>query len=81
MYNVTLEEYNANSGIHIIPKVIESKEDRLFAANIKKDLNSFVSQDILNWDARAYRFPKDSTTTTLYTYGTTSNPITVDNTY
>lgn len=81
LYNVTLEEYNANSGIHIIPKVIESKEDRLFAANIKKDLNSFVSQDILNWDARAYRFPKDSTTTTLYTYGTTSNPITVDNTY
>lgn len=81
LYNVTLEEYNANSGIHIIPKVIESKEDRLFAANIKKDLNSFVSQDILNWDARAYRFPKDSTTTTLYTYGTTSNPIIVDNTY
>lgn len=81
LYNVTLEEYNANSGIHIIPKVIESKEDRLFAANIKKDLDSFVSQAILDWDARAYRFPKDSTTTTLYTYGTTSNPITVDNTY
>lgn len=32
---MTLEEFNSISGIHIIPKVIESKNDYLFAAQIK----------------------------------------------
>ena len=32
---LTLEEYNSIAGIHIIPKVLESKFDYLFAANIK----------------------------------------------
>ena len=59
----------------------KSQKKCLAGRNVQLQANSFVSQDILNWDARAYRFPKDSTTTTLYTYGTTSNPITVDNTY
>jgi len=39
------------SGIHIIPNVIESKNDRLFAANIKHQTED-VSEDIKNWDAR-----------------------------
>lgn len=76
LYNITLEEYNANSGIHIIPKILESKGDYLFAANIKKDIDSFVSQEILDWDARAYRPLKDGSIK-LYTYGT-EDYITVD---
>uniref|UniRef100_UPI003FEE9CC1 hypothetical protein n=1 Tax=Prevotella sp. TaxID=59823 RepID=UPI003FEE9CC1 len=31
---ITIEEYNSMSGVHIIPKVIESKDNILFAANI-----------------------------------------------
>ena len=52
----TLEEYNSISGIHIVPKVIESKDGFLFAANIQKEIDTTVSKEILNWDARAYRF-------------------------
>jgi hypothetical protein len=32
----SLEEYNSMTGIHIIPKVIESKNDYLFASNIRE---------------------------------------------
>ena len=46
----TLEEYNSMTGIHIIPRVIESKNDYLFASNIK-EYNQGVSQDIKEWDA------------------------------
>lgn len=42
----SLEEYNAMTGIHIIPKTIESKDDYLFAANVKDDSTGF---DIGNW--------------------------------
>lgn len=34
---LSLEEYNSMTGIHIIPRVIESKDDYLFAANIKQN--------------------------------------------
>lgn len=51
LQNLTLEEYNSMSGIHIIPNVIESKNDRLFAANIKHQTEN-VSDSIKNWDAR-----------------------------
>lgn len=37
----TLEEYNSMSGIHIVPKVIESKNDYLFAAKIKDQQQYF----------------------------------------
>ena len=33
----SLEEYNGISGIHIVPKVIESKDDYMFAAAIKTE--------------------------------------------
>ena len=33
---LTVEEYNSLSGIHIIPRVIEAKDDYLFAAQIKE---------------------------------------------
>lgn len=45
----TLEEYNAMTGIHIIPKTIESKDDYLFAANVKDDNASFKVTD---WDPK-----------------------------
>jgi len=32
----SLEEYNSMTGIHVIPRVIESKNDYLFASNIKE---------------------------------------------
>lgn len=37
---LTIEEYNSISGIHIIPKYIDSKNDYLFAANIQ-EMNTF----------------------------------------
>lgn len=43
---LSLEEYNSMTGIHIIPKTIESKDDYLFAANVKDDNKGF---DIGNW--------------------------------
>lgn len=46
---ITLAEYNSIAGINIIPKVIESKNDYLFAANIKYQITDFD-----DWDARAY---------------------------
>lgn len=33
---ISVEEYNSISGIHIIPQAIESKDDILFAANVKE---------------------------------------------
>ena len=49
---LTLEEYNSISGNHIIPKIIETKDDYLFAGNIKEQ-QSDLFQD---YDARAYQF-------------------------
>lgn len=40
----SLEEYNSMTGIHIIPKVIESKNDYLFASNIKEQ-DDYVDVD------------------------------------
>lgn len=50
---LTLEEYNSITGIHIIPKVIESKNDYLFAANIKEEDYDHSFDD---FDPRSYRF-------------------------
>ena len=50
---LTLEEYNSIAGIHIIPKVLESKFDYLFAANIK-DQQTFVDEYTEDFDARSY---------------------------
>lgn len=41
---LSLEEYNGLSGVHIIPKVIESKNDYLFAGNIK-DVTSWITKE------------------------------------
>lgn len=49
---LTLEEYNSVSGNHIIPKIIESKNDYLFAGNIKEQQHDLFE----DYDARAYSF-------------------------
>lgn len=72
---LTVEEYNSYSGIHIIPKVIESKNDYLFAANIKYDQSA---EDLFsNWDARSFSFSPDSEQpqSHLFNVNQTSNPI------
>ena len=45
---LSLEEYNSMSGIHIIPRVIESKNDYMFASNIK-DVGDSQYEEIRNW--------------------------------
>ena len=45
---LSLEEYNSMSGIHIIPRVIESKNDYMFASNIK-DVGDSQYKDIREW--------------------------------
>lgn len=56
----SLEEYNSMTGIHIIPKVIESKNDYLFASNIKEK-QANISDEIRSWTAEdnvSYNFVK-----------------------
>ena len=51
--SMSLAEYNSIAGINIIPSVIESKNDYLFAGNIKYIQHKY-DEEIINWDARAY---------------------------
>lgn len=51
---LTVEEYNSLSGIHIIPRVIEAKDDYLFAAQIKE--KSVVSDKFDNINTVSLRF-------------------------
>lgn len=44
---LSLDEYNSMTGIHIIPKIIESKDDYLFAANVKDESTGYK----VDWDA------------------------------
>lgn len=54
----SLEEYNAMTGIHVIPNTIESKDDYLFAANVKDESTGF---DIKNWTTEGNVFIEDVT--------------------
>lgn len=48
----TLEEYNSMTGIHIVPRVIESKDDYMFAANISEDSYAVYDKEVLEgWNA------------------------------
>ena len=55
---ITVEEFTSFAETSYIPKVIESKDNYLFAANIKEF--PFTSDVLDNWDARAYRFMSSS---------------------
>lgn len=48
LQNITIQEYNSISGIHIIPRVIESKDDYLFAAQIKESSEKTNKFDEIN---------------------------------
>lgn len=48
LQTLSLEEYNSMSGVHIIPKVIESKNDFLFAGNIKDKTSWLTKEEIEN---------------------------------
>lgn len=54
--NITLEEFNTLSGSHIIPEIIESKNDYMFAAKIKNDNYAYINEEIKNWDSRSYSY-------------------------
>lgn len=71
---LTLEEFNSVSGIHIIPKVIESKEGWMFASNIKTDNVLDSDPNVKEWDARAYRYDPEGNTK-IYDYSNRSDVI------
>lgn len=54
---LTVEEFNSQSGIHIIPKCIESKHDYLFAAGISEQVGDL--SEIVDFDTRTYSFEYD----------------------
>lgn len=58
--DISIEEYNSLSGIHIIPNVIENKDGYLFAANIKYIQSSTEEDQFKNWDSRAFCFTRGS---------------------
>ena len=51
---IPLSEFNNLSGVYVIPKTIEAKDDILFAANIK-DNQSELDDIAKEFDARAFR--------------------------
>lgn len=78
---LTLDEYNSISGIHFIPKMIESKNDYLFAANIK-EVNT-TTDLFKSFDARAFQFGKKTEDggTHLYVYDSYQDYTSDDNNY
>ena len=80
LQTLTLEEYNGQSGIHIIPKVIESKYDYLFAANIKDNSGEF-DRRVKDFDSRSYSYNLNKQAI-LYNYANRNeDPIIVTNNY
>lgn len=80
--SLTLEEFNNLSGLRLIPKVIESKNDYLFAANIKD--NGYVDilkmNDGSSFDARSFQYKINSNTLELYDYNSKEQETTITNT-
>ena len=58
---LTLDEFNNIDGTHIIPRVIEDKNDYLFAANIFYDKNS-EWESLKDYDTTAKAYRLDGTT-------------------
>lgn len=57
---LSLEEYNSINGIYIIPKIIESKDDILFASDVKQKQTFLDTDQFKSWDSRAFRCNKDN---------------------
>lgn len=56
---LSLEEFNSISGINIVPKIIESKEDYMLAANVVTDNTVYENDAVLSWDARSFSFDEN----------------------
>lgn len=54
LQTISIEEFNSFSGIHIIPTVLESQNDYLFAGKIKTD--NTIDELVEDFDTRAIRF-------------------------
>lgn len=65
LYPATLEDIAINFSKIIVPKHIESKNNRLFAFNYKDKFYK-LSQQKNNLDCRAYSFPLNSVNTTVF---------------
>ena len=65
LYPATIEDIALDFNKIIIPKHIESKNNRLFAFNYKDKFYK-LSQQKNNLDCRAYAFPINSNTTTVF---------------
>lgn len=63
---ITLEEYNSISGYHIVPEVIETKDDHLFAANI--GIPDDWERSIKDYDARAFSGDASTHTAVLHNF-------------
>lgn len=74
LQNISLDEYNNISGVYVIPKVIESKNDILFAANIKDD-QATLDEIGRMFDARAFRVNKNNDVVLKDGYGTLTENI------
>jgi hypothetical protein len=56
---ITLDEFTAFTAAIIRAKTLAAKKQTLFLGNVA------LGTQIVNWDARAYRFPRNSTTTVI----------------
>lgn len=54
---LTLEEFNMITSVHFVPKLLETKNNYLFASNLQYQDNSFD----VEYDARSYGYGLDST--------------------
>lgn len=73
LQEITVEEFNSMQGIRIIPHVIDSKNDYMFAANTT-DITS-IDDEVANYDARAFQCDKFGNVY-LYDYTDEANSIT-----
>lgn len=67
LQELTVEEYNSMTGIHIIPKSIESKNNILFAANISQQ-QSLIEPYLDQIDTTAVQYQKVGTNYISYVY-------------
>lgn len=77
LQTLTVDEYNSLSGVHIVPKVIESMNDYMFAANIRSE-GGFTNDIFQDFDARSYRYNRNNRAL-IYPYGADSKKQIDDN--
>lgn len=76
--NYTIEQYNLVSGVHIIPKTIDAKNNYLFAANIIEKGSYDSEHDLGDRDFKAYSYTLGDDTQKYGSYASgnvSKNPI------